>query len=287
MFKNETSPAESDFPAVSERPRRGIEEPVIARRRERAGFPWHLAMLGVIAIVVIVLAITEIGTPTSTARTSTETVSAENGVVQTTVSGSGNVEPATDVSLNFNTSGTLEHVYVTVGEYVANGQLIATLDDSSQELALKQAKEQLKAAEYNLTQAKEGKSTSATGSSASTGAAASYTGASPSTEFVSDTNSATTTTPTTTTPTPTTTTPTPTTTTHTPTTTRTTSTTTPTVTTPKPGVRRASRRAKGRRAGCPHRVSVVPLPRARRRPRRRILRRSRRLKHRRTALSRV
>jgi multidrug efflux pump subunit AcrA (membrane-fusion protein) len=82
------------------------------------GRPWHLYMLGTVAITLIVIAITEIGPPSSSARTSTEIVTAQKGVVQSTVSGSGNVEAGTDLDLNFQTSGTLSKVYVKVGQLV-------------------------------------------------------------------------------------------------------------------------------------------------------------------------
>ena len=61
--------------------------------------------LGVVAIVVAVLAVSEIGPPTSSARTSKEVVTAAQGVVQSTVTGSGNIAAGTDLTVNFNTSG--------------------------------------------------------------------------------------------------------------------------------------------------------------------------------------
>ena len=82
--------------------------------------------LGVVAIVVAVLAVSEIGPPTSSARTSKEIVTAEQGVVQSTVTGSGNIAAGTDVTVNFNTSGTLQDVYVTEGQHVNGGQLSRT-----------------------------------------------------------------------------------------------------------------------------------------------------------------
>jgi len=54
--------------------------------------------------------LSQIGPPTSSARTSQQVVTAQKGVVQSTVSGSGNVEAGTDVTVNFNTSGTLARV---------------------------------------------------------------------------------------------------------------------------------------------------------------------------------
>jgi multidrug efflux pump subunit AcrA (membrane-fusion protein) len=105
----------------------------------------------VVAIVVAVLAITEIGPPTSSARTSREVVTAEAGVVQSTVTGSGNIAAGTDDTINFNTSGTLQDVYVHVGQHVNSGQLLADLDPTAAQLSLDQANENLTAAEDNLS----------------------------------------------------------------------------------------------------------------------------------------
>ncbi|MBV9605032.1 MAG: HlyD family efflux transporter periplasmic adaptor subunit [Solirubrobacterales bacterium] len=103
------------------------------------------------AVAVAVLAITEIGPPTSSARTSREVVTAEQGVAQSTVTGSGNIAAGTDVNVNFNTSGTLQDVYVHSGQQVHAGQLLADLDPTSADLSLSQAEESLTAAEDNLS----------------------------------------------------------------------------------------------------------------------------------------
>ena len=120
-------------------------------RRDRPSRPWLLYALGVVAIVVAVLAVSEIGPPTSSARTSKEVVAAAQGVVQSTVTGSGNIAAGTDLTVNFNTSGTLQDVYVKVGQHVNAGQLLADLDPTSANLQLSQAQSQLTAAEDQLT----------------------------------------------------------------------------------------------------------------------------------------
>ena len=180
---------------------------------------WPLLLLGAAAIVVIVLAIAEIGPPGSSARTSTQIVTAEKGVVQSTVSGTGNVQAGDDVGVNFQTSGTLSKVYVKVGQHVSKGQLLATLDQTSALLTLDQAENNLTAAEDQLTAAEDASSSSSTTTSTS------LTGSSSATEFVTydakRTTTPTSTTPTRTTPTATT----PTTTTTTPKATQTTTTT--------------------------------------------------------------
>jgi multidrug efflux pump subunit AcrA (membrane-fusion protein) len=113
-------------------------------RRDRPPRPWLLYALAVVAAAVIALAITEIGAPSSSARTTREVVTAEQGVVQSTVTGSGNIAAGIDDNVNFNTSGTLQDVYVHVGQQVHAGQLLADLDPTSERLSLSQAEESLK-----------------------------------------------------------------------------------------------------------------------------------------------
>jgi multidrug efflux pump subunit AcrA (membrane-fusion protein) len=145
-------------------------------RRDRPRRPWLLFALALVAAGVIALAITEIGAPTSSARTSREVVTAEQGVVQSTVTGSGNIAAGTDVDVNFNTSGTLQDVYVHVGQHVKAGQLLADLDPTSAQLSLSQAEASLTAAQDNLNCA-EGE-TSYCGSSGSGGSGSSGSGSS-------------------------------------------------------------------------------------------------------------
>jgi macrolide-specific efflux system membrane fusion protein len=130
------------------------------QQRWRRAVP--LVLLGVVAVVVGLLATSEVGTPSSSARTETEVVSAADGVVQTTVSGTGNVAAGTDDDVNFATSGTLEHVYVHEGERVRKGQVLATLDPTSAQLTLDVAKETLTAAQDTLSDAEDTSSSSTT-----------------------------------------------------------------------------------------------------------------------------
>jgi multidrug efflux pump subunit AcrA (membrane-fusion protein) len=157
-------------------------------RRDRPPRSWFLYALAVVAIVVAVLAITEIGPPTSSARTSREVVTAEQGVVQSTVTGSGNIAAGTDDTVNFNTSGTLQDVYVHVGQHVNSGQLLADLDPTAAQLSLDQANENLTAAEDNLdclqgVTSDCGSGSSGSGSSGSGGSGSSGSGSSSTTSY--------------------------------------------------------------------------------------------------------
>ena len=100
---------------------------------------------------MVLLATTEVGTPSSTTRISRQVVTAQTGVVQATTSGSGNISAGTDVTVNFNTSGTLARVYVKVGQHVHKGQLLATLDRAAARLTLKQDRKTLTAAKDQLS----------------------------------------------------------------------------------------------------------------------------------------
>jgi multidrug efflux pump subunit AcrA (membrane-fusion protein) len=166
--------------------------------RARDTRPWHLYALAVVAVAITVLAVAQIGAPTSSARTSTQILTAEKGVIQSTVTGTGNVAAGTDLSLNFQTSGTLSKVYVKAGQHVTKGQLLAALDPSTAQLSLDQAQQNLTAAEDQLSTA-ETNSTSTT-SATTTTAGLDLGSGTGTTEFVSATSTVPSTTTTTTTP---------------------------------------------------------------------------------------
>ena len=177
--------------------------------------------LGVLCIGAIVIAYTTVGQASQSSTQSTRTATVQKGVVQSTVSGSGNIQAASQLNLGFKTSGTVTHIYVTEGEHVSKGKLLATLDPQSAEVTLEQAKASLQSAEANLAseeenegEASSGQGSTGTGTAAGATTASSasniaYAAATPSpTTSTPATTPSTTTTPTTTTTTPTTTRPT-------------------------------------------------------------------------------
>jgi macrolide-specific efflux system membrane fusion protein len=121
---------------------------------------WYLYALAVTAVTLAALAVAQIGPPTSSARTSTQIVTAQNGIVQSTVS--GNVEPGANLNVNFQTSGTLSNVYVKAGQNVTKGQRLATLDATSARLTLSQAEQNLTAAQDQLSTAQTNASSTTT-----------------------------------------------------------------------------------------------------------------------------
>jgi multidrug efflux pump subunit AcrA (membrane-fusion protein) len=122
---------------------------------ERSGRPWPIYLLGLAAIGAIVTAYLVVGPPSQSTASATRIVTAQSGVVASTVSGSGNVEAAKQLNLGFKTGGVVSHIYVSQGQHVVEGQLLAELDPESAEVTLEQARATLKTAEANLAQEEE------------------------------------------------------------------------------------------------------------------------------------
>jgi multidrug efflux pump subunit AcrA (membrane-fusion protein) len=117
---------------------------------ERGRASWLVYALGALCTGAVVAAILVVGPASAGSSTVTRTATAARGLVQSTVSGSGNLAPASQLDLGFKTSGTVTHIYVKQGQQVAKGQLLATLDPQSAEVTLQQARAGLQSAEANL-----------------------------------------------------------------------------------------------------------------------------------------
>jgi multidrug efflux pump subunit AcrA (membrane-fusion protein) len=133
---------------------------------ERSGAPWLNYLLGTLCVGAILAAYLTVG-PTSQTAAQSRTVTVQRGVVQSTVSGAGNIQANSQLNLGFKTSGVVTHIYVTQGAQVTPGQLLATLNPESAEVTLEQAKASLQAAEANLAHEEEdgGENSSSTGQS--------------------------------------------------------------------------------------------------------------------------
>jgi len=89
------------------------------------------------------------GTKTA-AQAQVTTGTAQRGSVLSTVSASGNIQPAKTVQLSFSGTGKLVAVNVHPGQHVAQGEVLAKLDDSSEAGAVRTAQANLAAAEANV-----------------------------------------------------------------------------------------------------------------------------------------
>jgi HlyD family secretion protein len=117
-------------------------------RLPRSPLTWSLTAGATVAVAGAFLALQSGGSDAATAATRTTTV--KRGVVQSTVTGSGNLAPAKEVDLDFGTSGKVTKVYVKEGEHVSAGQLIARIANASQRADLAQAQADLESAETAL-----------------------------------------------------------------------------------------------------------------------------------------
>ncbi|MDQ0285108.1 HlyD family secretion protein [Desulfofundulus luciae] len=84
----------------------------------------------------------------------TETV--KRGIITSTISASGIVEPVNTVSLSFKNAEVIKKIYVKVGDRVAAGQLLAEQDTANLEAQVSQASANLKGATAKLELLKKG-----------------------------------------------------------------------------------------------------------------------------------
>jgi multidrug efflux pump subunit AcrA (membrane-fusion protein) len=134
--------------------------------KERSSASWLVYALAVLCAGAIVAAILVVGPASGSQVSVTRTATVARGVVQSTVSGSGNLQAVSQLNLGFKTSGTITRINVKQGQQVIEGQLLAELDPESAEVTLEQAQATLQAAEANLAKEEE---TDGEGSSGSGG----------------------------------------------------------------------------------------------------------------------
>ncbi len=89
---------------------------------------------------------------TSSTLGSVRTAPVTRGVVLSSVSATGSVEPATQLAVSFQASGTLTDVAVKAGQHVRAGQILGRLDAATASTAVQQAEAALKTAQANLEQ---------------------------------------------------------------------------------------------------------------------------------------
>ena len=123
---------------------------------KRATRPWFNYLLGLACVGAIVAAILVVGPASGSQTAVTRTAKAAEGVVQSTVSGSGTLAPATKVGVNFATSGSLTGLFVSVGDHVTGGELLAEVSPASAESSLRSAEIQETTDEADYQDAVEG-----------------------------------------------------------------------------------------------------------------------------------
>jgi macrolide-specific efflux system membrane fusion protein len=130
----------------------GEEEIPVDRPRRKRKF----MLIGAAVIIVLGVAagltlwLTGSSTPTGLVVT-TQVVKVTTGTIKQTVATSGTIEPASQASLNFAVSGTVDAVNVKAGQTVTTGQVLATVGTTALQADLDSAQAQLTSAEARLS----------------------------------------------------------------------------------------------------------------------------------------
>jgi multidrug efflux pump subunit AcrA (membrane-fusion protein) len=133
----------------------------------RRPLEWGLA---IVAIALVAIAITALGGGSSSSSAATKrTATSGQGVVQSTVSGNGTLEPAQKVELSFGAAGEVTAIRVKAGEKVTKGEVLAEVDSSS-------ARASLASAEAKLVEAEDAVETAAEAEEEEEGEEVAYTG---------------------------------------------------------------------------------------------------------------
>ncbi len=118
------------------------------------------ALVIVIGLAVVVAAswigYEQLGKGKAQAAPDYETVNVAHGDISSTVSATGSVLPEREANLNFQGTGSVAKVAVKVGDQVKGGQVLAGLDTTDLDLAVRQAEIALRQAEAQLKQLNEG-----------------------------------------------------------------------------------------------------------------------------------
>jgi multidrug efflux pump subunit AcrA (membrane-fusion protein) len=143
---------------------------------ERTRASWPVYALGALSAGAIVVAILVVGPATGSSSTVTRTATAAEGVVQSTVSGSGNLQASSQLDLGFKTGGVVSEIYVSQGQQVTEGRLLAELNPKSAEVTLEQSRATLQAAIASLAQVEEDAGETSSGSGSGSGSNATAVG---------------------------------------------------------------------------------------------------------------
>jgi len=117
--------------------------------------------LVILIVLVVVVAVSwvgyeQFGKAKAQAAPDYETVTVERGDISSTVSATGSVLPEREANLNFQGAGSVAKVAAKVGDQVKGGQVLAELDTTDSELAVRQAQIALRQAEAQIKQLSEG-----------------------------------------------------------------------------------------------------------------------------------
>lgn len=115
---------------------------------------WPVLLLGLSAIAVGVVAYALVGAPTTT-KAAQRVVTAQRGVIQSTVSATGTVSAPQSIGLSFQTGGKLVSLQVAPGDQVHAGEVLAEVEPTNARQAVQSAEINLRSAQAKLRQTEE------------------------------------------------------------------------------------------------------------------------------------
>ena len=132
------------------------DENVLAPERASRWRRYRWPIVGVVVIVIaaavgLTLWLTSSSSTPVGLSVTTVTVPVTTGTIQQTVASSGTLEPASQASLNFAVSGTVDAVWVKAGQTVTAGQILASVGTTALSEDVSAAQAQLTAAEDRLS----------------------------------------------------------------------------------------------------------------------------------------
>ena len=116
-------------------------------------------MLASLVLVTAILGGTIVYSQASKVTTTYRTALVTYGTITQSIGMAGNLTPANEADLNFASAGTVQNLYVQVGQAVVAGATLATLDTSLLSAQLQQAQATLDGADAKLSQDRAGPTT--------------------------------------------------------------------------------------------------------------------------------
>jgi multidrug efflux pump subunit AcrA (membrane-fusion protein) len=127
--------------------------PLTAARKTRGR--WAVVAIVVVAVIVVGVAAFTILRPKPNANSQTSTTKVERKTIRVVVSGTGSTVVVDSVTVNPQISGTVEKLYVSLGETVTAGEDLYTISSPSVETKLLQSKASLLQSKQSLKQSKQ------------------------------------------------------------------------------------------------------------------------------------
>jgi HlyD family secretion protein len=131
----------------------GVRQGTVRDRLTRPTITRQHVIVGVLALLALILVgviANDVFFPKSSSGTAARTFSVARGTVESAVTATGTVVPASQQNVGFRVSGQLTEVDVKVGDHVTAGQVMAKVDPTTYQTALDQANASLQQAQATL-----------------------------------------------------------------------------------------------------------------------------------------